>query len=234
MEFDLLDLQPSLVAELKKLTKPSFDLDEMISSAEELKYTREIRSILAEQLSSPSEDFVRFFAAQLYSGKLTQAIRERFTEITKRALHQFINERINVRLKTALAGSELSVSEESQTQVQPQIVASDEEEEKIVTTEKELEGFYIIKGILREVVEPDRVAARDTQSYFGILLDDNNRKPICRLHFNRSQKYLGLIDENKKEERIPIDRLQDIYQFADRLKATVGYYEKADSDQEKD
>ena len=233
MEFDLLDLQPSLVAELKKLTKPSFDLDEMITSAEELKYTREIRGILVEQLSSPSEDFVRFFAAQLYTGKLTQAIRDRFTEITKRALHQFINERINARLKTALAGPELSVSEESQGQVQPTGVVSDDDAEKIVTTEKELEGFYIVKGILREVVEPDRVAARDTQSYFGILLDDNNRKPICRLHFNRSQKYLGIIDENKKEDRIPIDRLQEIYQYADRLKATVGYYEKSESDQEK-
>ena len=35
---------------------------------------------------------------------------------------------------------------------------------------------------------------RDVQSYCGILLDDNNRKPICRLHFNGSKKYVTLFD----------------------------------------
>lgn len=229
MELDLLDLQPSLVAELKKLTKPSFDLNELVTSAEELKYTREIRNILAEQMTSPSDDFVRFFASQLYTGKLTQGIRERFADITKRAFNQFINERINVRLKSALAGSEQIFPSESQETIEG---ATGDEEEKVITTEEELEGFYLVKGILREVVEPNRIAHRDNQSYFGILLDDNNRKPICRLHFNRTQKYLGLFDENKKEERVPIDNLQDIYKHADRLKATISFYNKNDSEEQ--
>lgn len=60
----------------------------------------------------------------------------------------------------------------------------------------------------------------------GILLDDNNRKPICRLHFNRTQKYLGLFDDSKNEERIPIDELNDIYNYEDRLKGTVLRYEE--------
>lgn len=227
MEIDLLDLQPVLVAELKKLTKSSFDLNELITSAEELKYTREIRNILAEQMTSPSDEFVRFFASQLYSGKLTQAIRERFTDITKRAFNQFINERINTRLKSALTGTEQVFQVGSQEPVETPL-----DEEKVVTTEEELEGFYIVKSILREVISPTRIVHRDTQSYFGILLDDNNRKPICRLHFNRTQKYIGFFDETKKEERIAIDDLHDIYNFADRLKATIGLYDKTESEDE--
>ena len=64
------------------------------------------------------------------------------------------------------------------------------------------------------------------KNFCGVLLDHNIRKPICRLWFNRSQKYLGLIDQQKEEERVPIDDLDDIYQYADRLKATVRFYDQ--------
>jgi hypothetical protein len=66
---------------------------------------------------------------------------------------------------------------------------------------------------------------RDTKSYCGILLDDNNRKPICRLRFNRSQKYLGLILSNKEEEKIPINQVDEIYSYADRLLEILNTYE---------
>ena len=93
------------------------------------------------------------------------------------------------------------------------------------TTEEEVEGYYIVKSILREVIDPRRVTMRDRISYCGILLDDNQRKYICRLWFNSSQKYVGLFDEEKKEERVPIGDLNDIYQHAERLKATVATYD---------
>ena len=104
--------------------------------------------------------------------------------------------------------------------------ADGEIDSRIETTEEELEGYFIVKAIVRQVVDSDRVVHRDTISYMGILLDDNNRKPICRLHFNRTQKYLGLFDDSKNEERIPIDELNDIYNYEDRLKGTVLRYEE--------
>ncbi|MDX8405269.1 MAG: hypothetical protein R8K50_03870, partial [Mariprofundus sp.] len=64
---------------------------------------------------------------------------------------------------------------------------------------------------------------RDTKSYCGILLDDNNRKPICRFHFDHAQWYLGLIND-KQEERVPIDGLDDLFKYADRLKMTIAAY----------
>jgi hypothetical protein len=72
------------------------------------------------------------------------------------------------------------------------------------------------------VIDPARVVSRDVKSYFGILLDDNNRKPLARLHFNTSQMYIGLFDKDgKTEERMRLDRLEDIYALSDRLKATA-------------
>jgi len=103
MEFDMLDIRDRLVVELKRFTKQAFNLHEIVTVAGELKYTREIKRILSEQLISPSEDFVRFLAGQVYQGRLTQSMREQFTDIIKRAFPQFINERINDRLRSAMA-----------------------------------------------------------------------------------------------------------------------------------
>ena len=92
------------------------------------------------------------------------------------------------------------------------------------TTVEELEGFHIVRAIVRKVIDVKRVHYRDTQSYFGILVDDNNRRPICRLHFNRSQKYIGLMDEHRVEKRHPINGLDDIYAFTTALRNAAKQY----------
>jgi len=224
----MLDIQESLVVELKKMSKDAFDLDEMISRASDLKYTREIRRILDAELESSSPEFVKFFASQVYSGRMTQKSLEVFTDIVNRAFNQFINTKINERLQSAISGTVAAP-------VQPESPAQQEEvveqgpltrEDRIETTDEEMEAFYIVKSILHGVVEPNRVTMRDAISYCGIFLDDNNRKPICRFRFNSDKvKYLGLIDENKNEQKQQIEDLNDIFKFAKQLKKTISYYD---------
>lgn len=225
-ELDLLDIKEPLVAELKKFTKASFDIEDILSTANELKYTREIKRILADQMNDPSDEFVRFLASQVYPGRMTQSARERFTEMTKRAFQQFISDRINERLKSALAGDTVTRPEDV---VDRSAEATTEEDAgtdgNIVTTGDELEGYYIVKSILRELVSADRIVIRDRINYCSVLLDDTQRKQICRLWFNRSQKYLGVFNAERKEERFPIQVLDDIYQYADQLKAAVRHLE---------
>ena len=92
-------------------------------------------------------------------------------------------------------------------------------------SQEEIEGYLIIKAILCSVVDPARVVMRDRQTYCGILLDENNRKPLCRMHFNSvSVKYIGTFDADKNETKHKIEKLDDIYQYADLLRTTVGYY----------
>jgi len=217
-EVDMLDLNDTVVAELKKLSKPAFDLDELMTTAGELKYTREIKKHLAELLESPSDEFVKMFASKVFNGPITPGRREYFAGIMKRSFNQLVNDRINDRLKSAMSGGGLSQAATAEEAVG--------EEKGLETSPEELEGFYLIKSILRGVVDPSRIAHRDTLSYFGILLDDNNRKPIARLHFNRPQKYIGVFDEKKKEERIPIASLDDIFQHAEKIKRVIAFYEK--------
>jgi len=103
-----------------------------------------------------------------------------------------------------------------------------EKSDGIVTTEEELEGFQIVRAIACQKISPNRVAHRDTKSYFGILSDDNNRKPICRLHFNASQKYIGIFDKDKKETRHPINEVTDIYQFSQNILESLSFYEESE------
>ncbi len=223
MEINLLDIDEQIVPELKKLTKSSFELDKMLSTANNLKYTKEIKDILEQEMDNPSSDFVRFFLNSVYSGMKTKPVVEQFSPIVKKAFVHLINDQISSRLKSAMS------SQEENEPVDGEEISADEEAETdnkgIVTTEEEIEGFLIVKAILREVVSLDRVFSRDTKSYFGIILDNSNRKPLCRLHFNAAQKYIGTVDDQKKETRHPIDNLDDIYSFADQIKQAVGYYE---------
>lgn len=215
LEVDLLNLKEKNVRDLKRFTKEGFDPDDLTSVAISLKFTNEIMQILQDELNSPSDEFVKFFARQVYGGPIKKNVLERFRTIVKDARNQFINEKINSRLKMAMSDTK---PEETVSDAEP------EDDNGIITTVEEWEGFYIVRAILRSVVDSNRVTIRDTKSYCGVLLDDTNRKPICRLRFNSQQKYLGIFDENKKEEKIPIDDLSEIYDHADTLRKTIEYY----------
>jgi len=224
LEIDLLDIDEHVVPELAKLTKMAFDVDSIINAAGELKYVSQIKKILASQLASPEDDFVKFFATRVYDGIITQKVREQFLELTKKAASQFLNDQINDRLKSAINGTASTPTSLTETAPIAETV-NDDEENKIITTADELEGFHIVKAIVRSSIEAKRIVYRDTQSYFGILVDDNNRKPVCRLHFNRSQKYIGIFDAAKNETRYSINSLDDIFNFSDQLKETVLQYQ---------
>ena len=106
-----------------------------------------------------------------------------------------------------------------------QILTVQSNEQQVITTAEELEGFYAVRAMLREIVTSKRIVMRDAQSYCAILLDDNNRKPICRLRFNNAQKFrLGLFNENKEEEVVNLESIDDIFNYADRMKATILSY----------
>jgi predicted type IV restriction endonuclease len=232
--FNILDFQERSVGELKKFTKSTFDIDGILESASELKYTAALLAILQQEFDQPSEDFVTYLVRRVYPGRLTQAVKDQFSETVRRALRRFLNEKVDERLKSALEKTDFAEAEsivppatEATTQVEEldESVVRADREKGIYTTEDEIEAFFAVKGILRTMIDPKRVHMRDTKSYCNILLDNSNRKPICRLHFNREQKYIGLIDSAKKEERVPIGDIDDIYQYADRLRATVKVYE---------
>lgn len=220
-EIDLLDLRENELEELKKFSNSAYNEDEILTSASELKYTREIRRHLAEEMGNPSDDFVRLFAKRVSPGRhLSQLRREQFAEFTKRAFQQLINESINQRLDSA------KIREETPKSPAPDepIPSDTDDGNGAVTTDEEREAFYIVRAILCAAIPVERVAMRDHKSYCAILLDDNNRKPICRLRLSATRSQIGFFDREKNEDIVTITSLSELYQYGQRLLETLSYY----------
>jgi hypothetical protein len=226
-EFNVTDIKDNQVEELKKFHKSYFDVGSIQNTASELKYMNELKVLINAEFQNPSDGFVRHFAKQIYNGVLTSRLMDQFSGLTKKSIQQYINDLITERLKSALKKEN---EDQKTVEVEPASDQTDPKEGRIETTEAELEGFMIVKSIMRQKVKPNRIVYRDAQSYFAILLDDNNRKTICRLYLNGSKKYIGIFDELKKETRNEIVNLDDIFNFADSLHKTIAFY---DSEKEK-
>ena len=87
-EFDMSNIQSSLVNVLKNFTKDKFNLDKARSIAVDLKHRGEIKQILIAQLETPTNGFVRFF----YEAIKSQMEIQDFTNVVKRAFHEFLDE----------------------------------------------------------------------------------------------------------------------------------------------
>ena len=152
--------------------------------------------------------------------KYGKTAREKFTGIVHHAFKEFINDEISDRLEKALKHGG-----ENNGDTTPDEIVEVENDDGIVTTEEEIEGFHIVRAILCETIDPERVVLKDWKHYCNVLFDGKATKQICRFYFNTKQKYVSFFDENKKEEKVPIDKLSEIYNHAEKLKATVGYYD---------
>ena len=208
--FNMLDYDERHISELKKFTKSAFDLTQILTSASELKYTAAIRAILDREFAQPSEELIKLLVTQVYDGKMTAKTLAQFTPLVERTLKRFI--------------ADQTKAQKPQEPPTPEPAPDAAIVQDVVTTQEETEGFFAVKAVLRDTIDVRRLYIKDAKTYCAILLDNNNRRPVCRLHFNREQKYIGLFDKGKDEERVPIDGLDDIYKHADRLKGAIALY----------
>lgn len=221
LEINMLDLKDTQVEELKKFHKSYFDVGTILSSANELKYTGELKAIIGKEFTNPTPEFTKFFGKQVYDGLFTAKVAEQFSSLVKRSIASYINDIISDRLKAAIKDGEAEAEHAS-----PEVALPVAQEcSKINTTEEELEAFYIVKAILRNVVPANRITHRDAQTYFAIFIDSNNRKPVCRLYLNsESNKRIAFLDDNKKEVTYKISSVDDIYSHSDLLIAAVSKF----------
>lgn len=229
LDINLEALREPQIEELKKFHKSYFDVDNILSSASELKYMSELKNQIRAEFADPSADLVRLLTKRVYSGTITQKVLDQFTSITKRALTSHVNDILSERLNIAIqsttpqdAAVPAVTTEQVPNEETPE--ETDDKKNKIVTTEEEMEGFFIVKSICRKVIESQRITYRDAQSYFAIFADDNNRKPICRLYFNSAIKRISVFNDKKEETKYDIDNLDDIFKYSAELKASAAIY----------
>lgn len=214
LEVNLLDLKANQTEELKKFHKTYFDLDTILSSASQLKYTGELRGVLNCEFSNPSPEFVKLLARQVYDGQIHAKVLEQFTTLVRQSIAGLISDTVADRLKSALKTEEAGELVGSAPSAESDCGCSN----KIETTEEELEAYYIVRAILRSVIPGDRITHRDAQTYFTVLVDDNNRKLVCRLYLNSpTNKGIVFVGEDKKDTRYKIESLDEIYNYAEEI-----------------
>lgn len=202
-------------AVLERFTKAGFDVEKIVEEAANLKVQSLLREELKKEFAAPSEDFVRLMTAKVHSGRMTAATKDKFQMHLVAAIAGLIRELVSERLTSALNVAD------------PEPVAAPGAEpvaddgERVVTTEDEIAGWRIVQAICSRHVSPKRVVTRDSKSYCAILLDDNNRKSIVRLHFNSpTTRYIGTF-KGKDEEKHLITDLTDIYKLASEIEARL-------------
>ena len=209
--------------------KSSFNLSQIRDNASDLKYTAAITETITQEFAHPSKEFVVVLTKRVYPGVVTKSVRDQFTEITRKALRRFLNDQISERLESALATTQLSDAPDPQTtskeSVEDTEAAKEDRKGAIVTTEEEIESYFAVKSILRDETDLRRITMRDFKNHCSVLLDNSKRKPLCKMHFNRKQKYFELFDKGSPGDRVPIGHVDDIYNFDERLVKTLEMYD---------
>lgn len=233
-EFNLLDFNEGAIDELKKFSKSSFNVENIVSTASNLKYLRALLAEIRSEFTNPTEDLVRMLASRVLPGvRFTSQVKEQYAELTRRALDTFLNENINLRLKSAMSsettavssGAPLSNSSNQPTSPvngQPAMSA----EADVQTTEEEITAFRIIQAIGSEATNPENIVMRDAKTYCAILYKDNNRRPIARLYFNRKKALQVGIFNAEGEVKFDIEKTTDIFKFRTDLLATIKNYQE--------
>jgi len=201
-------------AVLERFGRHQFNIDLIVAEASRLKIESQMRIELQKEFASPSDEFVKMIATRIQpGGRLTSAVKEQFQPMLAAAIAGIIRDRVNDRITNAL-----NVANPA-----PETIgagASDDMSDPgdgLITTEDEITGFRIIQAIAARHVDPKRIVIRDSKSYCAILLDDNNRKSVARLHFNSpTTRYVGTFSD-KTETRHLVAAVTDIYKLEDAI-----------------
>lgn len=232
---NMLDLSDAGIEQLKKFHKSYYNENNVLSTANELKYTTEIKEIFNKEIQSPTSDFVRFFAKQIYTtGQITQNVVEMFTPLVKKSMSMVINDIIAERLNTAMKNDEQvedttnissnlpnSPKENTENKLPEGIVYMDKEA-GIITTQEEMDAYNIVRSILRRSVDASRITYKDYKTYFVISLDNSQWYWICRISIGARKKQIGIpVNKYKSCDWIQIDSIDDIFKYADRLEESI-------------
>lgn len=211
LEIDLLNIRDNEIIELKKFFRSNFDITSILSTAEELKYANAIKKVFNSQLDSPDENYVSYFLNEVYDGKKTAQMKEKFKGLVKKSISEVMNDIVRNKIENALSGQEPVKKEEIIEEI-------GKVEAVIETTQEEMESYFTVKSILSEITQSKRITYKDTTRYFNILIDDNTRKWICRFYLNGKQKYIAFPAGDKQEEKVLINGIEDVFNFKEKIK----------------
>jgi hypothetical protein len=165
--FNLSDYTEADIEKLALFYRPTFDINTLMSEAEDVYFLEKFDNALFETLSNPADDFIKIIYKKMGGKRLTENVLNQINSlINSNSIKAVLDRVIDKEIKDSNSG--------------------------IITTAEEIKVYNIIKTILAmsskiKDAELSRISYRDFKGSFAIIVDDSNRKKICSLLLHKNQ-----------------------------------------------
>jgi len=193
-QFDILNLSDKDITEIIKYTKSNFNVDEIHESASGLRYLNKIKQLIITQSKKPSDAFVNYILGEMNIGRKTKTLVDTFRGYTKSSL------------KNLIVDNGQTINKDNSLQIE-------KIENQLTLTQIETESFYIVKSILRKIINPDIITFTNCEEYFTIILENNSENWICKISI-KSKREISLPHNNEEGEiTYEFDSIDDLYEL---------------------
>jgi len=231
LEIDLLKyaqntaIEDESIKKLQRFRKKDFDVEEILSAAEDFKYTNAMKEFFKKQLDSPEEEFVKVVLRGLPFDTRKKNMGEKFAPHVKQALVEIIGERVAKRIAAAgdLEKSQILEDESKSVLVVETETSGTVDDDSFTISEEAIEAIYITKAILAEVIETNRVSYKVTTGYVSMIIDNRVSRWVCRFAISKRSKFIYM-PADVSGERIRLESINDIYKYKDVLLQSVNRY----------
>lgn len=200
---DFNEINDDLINTFSKFHKNAFrdEIKDIIEEAQEYFFLQGFEEALVNELSDPSDDLIKAIF-----NRMLKSEGKRLTELVKNKIREAIN------------------SNAVQSALPKMIELESKNGGIVITTAEELKIYHTVKTILLsnfKKIDPTRISYRDNKNNFIVLVDDNQKKTICRITSNRGKYYLEI---NGKNEKTEINGIDNIVNLSKALKDTATPY----------
>lgn len=167
---DFNELNDELYEQLSKFHRSSLiiSLNDLLEEIQEIYFMFGFDKALAEELREPSDDFIKAIFNRMEGKRMTDSIREKLIRLINSNSIQYALSKL--------------IDEESKNG------------NMIITTAEELKIYHTVKTILvhHKKIDSDRISYRDQKNSFNVLIDDNNKKIICKIISTRNKYFIEI------------------------------------------
>ena len=176
------NMTESDMKQLYQFRHDQFQPEALRNLAEESIYLMAFTDAITESLKEVDIDFVRYVAGR---ANIQKQFTQKFLESIQHIVRQAVQNTVSSMVVSGLSAPKIidDVPEKNQ-EIDPTAPVVDPENNKIVTTYAERRLFDLVKSILPEEAY---VEAKDTESYFNVLVNGKNNRWILR-YFDNKQR----------------------------------------------
>ena len=193
---------------LEQFSLCNFNAKNINQKAADSKIITGITEEVKMMFEKPSLDIIKLCTKTIYKGRYTESVITKLTNLFKKALKQYVNERVSGQLREAVEAEESDIAKES----------------KIVTTDEEKQAFYIVQSIVRNSIPSSDIIMRDQISKCCILYKNNMATPITKLYFNDLKSLKIELFDKENPYKVNLNNIDEIYDYADSILKTCEKY----------